>query len=53
MQVIAIEVTYTAPGIETKDLTKEIASAMGLEAPQPEINIPLPSEGTPAPAGSQ
>lgn len=34
--IIATEVSYTAPGVATKDVTQEVIEALGVAAPAPE-----------------
>lgn len=43
--LIAIEVSYAAPGIESVDVTKEVAAAMGIEfkAPEEAASAPVPA----------
>lgn len=38
--IIATDVTYTAPGVTTKDLTQEVIAALGGSAPTPESAEP-------------
>lgn len=33
--IIATEVTYTSPGVATKDVTQDVIAALGVEAPAP------------------
>lgn len=40
VQIIVVEVAYMAEGIETKDLTAEVVTQLGGEAPQAEISLP-------------
>jgi len=40
VQIIAVEYAFTAPGIETKDLTAEIVAALGGGTPPVEIVVP-------------
>lgn len=40
VQIIAVEVSYAADGIETKDVTAAIIEELGGAAPQPQISLP-------------
>lgn len=40
VEIIAVEFAYTAPGIESKDLTAQIVAALGGGTPPVEIKVP-------------
>lgn len=46
VQIIAVEVSYMAPGVESKDLTNAVIAEMGGEAPAPapEQQLVLPQQ---------